>query len=207
MGLRGVVGCSCWQLLVGKCLLLLLFSHTLQRLALACAILHVSVRGRHVLSPHAFAEPARDWLLGSNRNIECVVQRLATACSCSEISQSRARFLATRLFGEGSSIAWRRNPQTPHIETHSFQAMKQYRAELGKWGADDLVDTALLQKVEQVALDSQCTAFECQLARSFRKEGLAQKVSVEKYIALFASVSPSSLLPCLWKKAQAVLGE
>ena len=72
-----------------------------------------------------------------------------------------------------------------------------------KWAAD--VGEELLARA-QVALDAaQRTAFESHLIRSFKKSGDARKSSVQKYLGLYASVTPSSVVPQIWERAQKIV--
>ncbi len=75
--------------------------------------------------------------------------------------------------------------------------------ELGRWGADELKDTVLVNQVSECGSASLVTLLESQLCRSLRKKD-REEVSrgVKKYLALYAAVPSDALLPLLLEEAQ-----
>ena len=100
-----------------------------------------------------------------------------------------------------------RRGSTPGGVALQKQAEKTYRTECATWGVTT-ESGELLAEAAAVSAASQCTVLESHLCRALKKVDKASRVeSVQKYLGLFANVSPSTVVPQLWSAAQKVLQE
>jgi hypothetical protein len=85
------------------------------------------------------------------------------------------------------------------------KAERSYQAELARWGASSMVDDELLTMCTGLGQLATCTAFESHIVRSLNKKDAAQKASVNKYAAIYATVPGASVQAVLWAAVQEAL--
>jgi hypothetical protein len=94
--------------------------------------------------------------------------------------------------------------QASGVKAQLLSAVMIYKGELSKWGITDYAEH-LEQEATHLQNLSQCSAFETQLVRVFKKPLAEQTASVEKYLTLYAAVSPRDVCIQLWDHAQKLL--
>ena len=94
--------------------------------------------------------------------------------------------------------------RVPNLKVELASAWRVFKLEVSKYGVTKYKE-GLELCMDEVVLLSQTTSFESQLCRSLKKPLAEQTSSITKYMALYAHVPPTAVLPQIWLRAQVIV--